>query len=96
MKLKKFIQIPFELICDSNLKPIDLIIYGQILSLTNQTGYCYANNKYFMNQNRISRSAVNRSLCRLKANGYIQMNYQCNETNSRKRTIYLTLEYYQI
>ena len=96
MQLKKFIQIPFVLISDSNLKPIDLIIYGQILSLTKQTGYCYANNKYFMNQNRISKSVVNRSLCRLKENGYIKMKYQCTETNSKKRTIYLTLGYCQI
>ncbi|MEG0908987.1 MAG: helix-turn-helix domain-containing protein [Bacilli bacterium] len=86
---KRFIQIPFDLISDSNLNPIDLIIYGQILSLTNQTGYCYANNKYFMKQNRLSMSAITRSLSRLKKNGYIQMNYQCNETNSKKRTIYL-------
>lgn len=88
----KFILIPYDMIKDKNLLRNDLIIYGEILSLSKQKGYCYANSNYFMKENKISRSSLIRSLNRLKNNGYINCEYQCNETNSKKRIIYLSDE----
>lgn len=86
---ERFIIIPYSLVNDNNLIPLDLIIYGEIVSLSKDKGYCYANNNYFIKENRISKSVLMRSFNRLKENGYIKMKYQCNETNSKKRTVYI-------
>ena len=77
------------MIKDKNLLRSDLIIYGEILSLSKKHGYCYANNKHFINENEISKSSLIRSLNRLSENGYIYLKYQFNGTNSKKRIIYL-------
>lgn len=92
----KFILVPYQMIKDKKLLSSDLIIYGEILSLSKQRGYCFANNNYFMKENKISKSSVIRSLNRLKENGYINLKYQCNETNLRNRIIYLTADKYLV
>ena len=85
----KFILVPYQMIKDKRLLSSDLIIYGEILSLSKQRGYCFANNNYFMKENKISKSSVIRSLNRLRENGYINLKYQCNEAKMRNRIIYL-------
>lgn len=41
--------IPATVRYDNKLKPAEKLIYGEITSLTNKMGYCFANNKYFAN-----------------------------------------------
>ena len=89
-KKERFIIIPYKVIVDSNLHYLDKILYGEIISLSNKKGYCYANNKYFMEENKITKQVLLRGLKRLEENKYIEIIYALNKSNADKRTIYLT------
>ena len=39
--------IPSTVRYDPDLKPSEKLLYGEITSLTNKMGYCFATNKYF-------------------------------------------------
>lgn len=89
-KQERFIIIPYKVVIDSNLHHLDKLIYGEIISLSNKKGYCYANNKYFMEENKISKQILLRSLKRLEEQKYIKIIYKLNKSNSEKRSIFLT------
>lgn len=87
---ERFIIIPYKVVIDSKIHHLDKLIYGEIISLSNKKGYCYANNKYFMEENKITKQVLLRSLKRLEEQEYIKIIYTLNKSNSDKRTIYLT------
>lgn len=87
---ERFIIIPYKVVIDSKIYHLDKLIYGEIISLSNKKGYCYANNKYFMEENKITKQVLLRSLKRLEEQEYIKIIYTLNKSNSDKRTIYLT------
>ena len=39
--------IPANVRYDTNLKPNEKLLYGEITALSNQKGFCYAQNQYF-------------------------------------------------
>ena len=88
-KQERYIIIPYNAVIDNNLHTIDKVIYGEIISLSNKKGYCYANNQYFMKENKISKNLIIQSLKRLEQNKYIEIIYNLSLKNSDRRTIYL-------
>lgn len=63
--------IPANVRYDKNLKDKAKLLYGEITSLCNEKGYCWANNEYFANLYGISKTTVSLLIKNLIDNGYI-------------------------
>ena len=62
------------------------LLYAEISSLTEQRGYCYANNEYFQNLYDITDRTVRRLLQALQTAGYIRI--QDGDGGAGRRKIY--------
>ena len=60
--MEMYIKVPFEVLENKNLQPTTKLLYGLILSLCNQNGYCWANNSYFVKTLSISRATLIRCI----------------------------------
>jgi len=83
---------------DRDLSNFDKVLYGEISSLTNQKGYCFAYNKYFEIAYNVTDRTVQRALKRLETKGYIFVDIERNELTNQvlERKIYLILKDNQI
>ncbi|MGD1957722.1 MAG: helix-turn-helix domain-containing protein [Fulvivirga sp.] len=88
----KYIQVPFAILADSELKPNEKLLYGVIKSYSKQTGYCFATNQYLAKVLGLARSTVSDLITGLKNNGYITTEdvYSNNWSYQFQRRIYLT------
>ena len=90
---KNYWIIPLTVGLDNNLKPLDKLIYAQILSLSKNKGYCYATNNYFAKLNNyLTKRTIINSLKTLKMYNYIKIEIDNIEINNSKRKIYITDE----
>ena len=71
--------IPASVRYDSNLKPSEKLLYGEITALSNKNGYCYAQNRYFANLYKVSTETVSRWLSNLQKCGYIEIDIKRTE-----------------
>lgn len=65
--------IPSEIRYDSNLKANEKLLYGEITSLTNYNGECWATNDYFAKLYGVNKKTISTWITDLKENGYIQV-----------------------
>lgn len=78
-----FITVPAHIYLNKELSKTTQNLYGLIISLSTQEGYCYATNKTIAKMLNCSLSSVSRGLQQLKENGVIRI--KLNELgNSRK------------
>lgn len=66
-----FAILPAAVRYDKRLKPMERILYGEITALADQTGYCYASNRYFIELYGVTDRAVQKWIKDLAACGYI-------------------------
>lgn len=64
--------IPADVRYDENLKDKAKLLYGEITSLSDKNGYCYASNNYFAELYGISKTTVSLLIKNLLDKGYIQ------------------------
>ncbi|MEP1779333.1 MAG: helix-turn-helix domain-containing protein [Reichenbachiella sp.] len=83
-----FIQIPLPVLYHKELKDFDKILFGQILSLTKDKGYCFASNSKLAQVLSKSESTITKSVGRLTRSGFIKPKYQ----KSNYRRIYVIEE----
>lgn len=57
----------------SNLKPNAKLLYGEISSLTNKEGFCWASNKYFAELYGVSKNTISLWINQLKNHGFIHV-----------------------
>lgn len=74
---------------DKRLKPLSKLIYGEITALTNDKGYCWANNNYFAEIYSVSKDTISRAIRQLEEYNYIKCIYDKSKQNNEKRKIYL-------
>ncbi len=72
--------IPATVRYSKELKANEKLLYGEITSLSNKNGYCYAQNRYFANLYNVSIETVSRWLSHLQKLGFIQVVVKRNET----------------
>ncbi len=65
--------IPAEVRYDDDLPPNAKLLYGEISSLCDQRGYCYATNAYFSKLYGWGTTTIRRLLSALSERGYIQV-----------------------
>lgn len=78
--------IPANVRYDKDLSPNAKLLYGEITSLCNEKGYCWANNRYFMELYNISDRQIRNLLKQLSDGKYINIEL----TNNTNRKIYIT------
>ena len=71
--------IPATVRYSKELKANEKLLYGEITSLSNKNGYCYAQNRYFANLYNVSIETVSRWLSHLQKLGFIQVVIKRNE-----------------
>lgn len=77
--------IPADVRYDKRLKPNAKLLYGEITSLTNKEGYCWADNTYFANLFEVSNETISRWVSQLVKYGYIHV--EILDFNKRKITL---------
>lgn len=89
--------IPATVRYSKELKANEKLLYGEITSLSNKNGYCYAQNRYFANLYNVSIETVSRWLSHLQKLGFIQVAVKRNENKEViARYIYIVdVHYYQ-
>ena len=70
--------IPATIRYDNKLKSAEKLLYGEITSLANKMGYCFASNKYFANLYGISENCVKRLIEDLDSKKYISVCFSDN------------------
>lgn len=70
--------IPANVRYDSELTPNAKLLYGEITSLCDREGYCWATNNYFSKLYKTSDKTITRNLNLLEQKGYINIFYQLN------------------
>ena len=66
-----FYTVPYLAANDERLSPLDEKVFGYILALSLETGYCYASSNYLAEMIGKSRVVVTRSIKKLETTGYI-------------------------
>lgn len=79
--------IPASVRYDKTLKPNAKLLYSEITALTNQQGYCWAENAYFAGLYGVDEKTVSRWISQLRDRGYIGVEIIHSEGNKRRITI---------
>lgn len=77
--------IPANVRYDKDLSPNAKLLYGEITALCNDKGYCWANNRYFMDLYDISDRQIQRLFKQLTDKNYINIKI----IDNTKRHIYI-------
>ena len=67
--------IPAHVRYDKELKPMEIIMYGELTALSNKYGYSYASNKYFSELYNVHKT-VSTWISHLKERIYRHSSYQ--------------------
>lgn len=70
---------------DPELSPNAKLLYGEITSLCNKKGYCWATNSYFTQLFDLSASTISRLISQLERRGHIVIKTVPTETGSERR-----------
>lgn len=83
--------IPASVRYCKNLKYPERLLYGEITSLINKEGYCFATNRYFAELYGVIKETVSRWISNLEKLGFIKVVLIRNENNQViQRRIYIT------
>ena len=77
--------IPSDVRYDPELRPNAKLLYGELTSLCNQTGYCWATNDYFAELYGLSVGTVSRLISQLEKRGYIRCEMVATPKGSERR-----------
>lgn len=89
MQRNYYCVIPSNVMDDDRLTPNAKLMYGLISSLTNQKGYCYANNQFFQDYFKKNKNTIIGWINQLKEANHIQIEF--DSKNANKRAIKLDL-----
>lgn len=77
--------IPSDVRYDPDLRPNAKLLYGELTSLCNSTGYCWATNEYFAELYGLSVGTVSRLISQLEKKGYIRCEMAATPKGSERR-----------
>ena len=82
--------IPAAVRYDNRLKAAEKLMYGEITSLTNSCGYCFATNKYFADLYNVTPHTVSQWISHLEKLQYIYIKLIKSENKEiKERRIYI-------
>lgn len=77
--------LPADVRYDDQLKPNAKLLYAEISSLTNSSGYCWATNEYFAGLYGLAPATISRLVSQLEERGYIRCEMAATESGSERR-----------
>ena len=83
--------IPANVRYDEKLKANEKLMYGEITSLSNKTGICYASNNYFARLYKTTPQAISRWILNLQKQGYVNIDYEYSGKEIVKRIIRVSI-----
>lgn len=83
-----YVTVQNEVLKNDALSERAKLLYAFIASLSHQKGYCFATNKFFASNFKVSKSTINRHLAELKNANYVRMETVTEENGNRLRYIY--------
>lgn len=83
-----FLQIPKSVAFNSNLSPMARLVYGHILSLSYDKGYCWASNEYIADQIGIKTRQLQNIIKELDQVELIKIQIDWKQKNQSRRKIY--------
>ena len=89
MKRNYYAIIPAHIRYDSELIPNAKLMYGEITSLSNEKGFCYATNSYFANLYNVSKVSISKWINQLKEKGYIEVELIYDGKQIKERKIFI-------
>ena len=90
IKNNYYAVIPATVRYNTELKPNEKLLYGEITSLTNSVGYCFANNRYFAKLYNVTIHTVSQWISHLEKLGYIKIDLIKNAKKEvKERRIYI-------
>ena len=72
-KISYYAVIPATVRYDIRLKPAEKLLYGEITSLANHMGFCFASNRYFATLYKVTTHTVSQWVSHLEKLGYIHI-----------------------
>lgn len=91
-----FSIIPSHVRYDTDLKPMEIIMYGELTALSNFYGYSYATNSYFAELYNVHKNTVSLWINKLRDKNYIRVELIRNENKEIvQRKIYINTPYQQ-
>ena len=89
-KVNYYAIIPATVRYDTNLKPAEKLLYGEITALANIKGYCYASNRYFASLYNVTLHTVSQWISHLEKLQYIKLEMiRDNNKVIKERRIYI-------
>lgn len=89
-QISYYAVIPATVRYDNNLKASEKLLYGEVTSLANKFGYCFASNRYFANLYNVTTHTVSQWFSRLEKLGYLRIELIKDNTNViKERRIYI-------
>lgn len=85
VKANYYSVVPAEVKYNNELTQRAKLIYGEISSLSNKTGYCFATNNYFAKLYRCTNRTIQNAILKLQEKGFIKVVIE----NRNQRKIYL-------
>ena len=92
MKPNYYAIIPAEVRYNDKLTANSKLLFGEITALTNKTGVCWANNKYFAELYSVDKKTVSRWIHQLQEEGYLDIVMEYNKETKQitKRSMKIT------
>jgi len=92
MKPNYYAIIPAEVRYNDKLTANSKLLFGEITALTNKTGVCWANNKYFAELYNVDKKTVSRWIHQLQEEGYLDIVMEYNKETKQitKRSMKIT------
>ena len=91
LKPNYFAIIPANVRYDNDISPNAKLLYGEITSLCNKYGYCWASNNYFANLYKLSDRSIRLLIKQLKDKKYIDIEI----IDKQSRKIYIDITRYE-
>ena len=88
--------IPANVRYDNDLNPNAKLLFGEITSLCDKYGYCYATNEYFANLYNVSKVSISKWISSLIKKGYIESEIIYKEGTKEILNRYLRIVKYPI
>lgn len=89
-QISYYAVIPATIRYDNRLKAAEKLLYGEVTSLANKFGYCFASNRYFSNLYNVTPHTVSQWFSHLEKLGYLHIELIKNCTNEiTERRIYI-------
>ena len=86
----KYINIPFSILNDKELRPNAKLLYGIIEVLTHEKGFCWASNNSLAETLNITPQSISFLIKTLQEKNLIKINYIRENNQVKQRYIYIT------